>query len=60
MYEDKKLRNFDYALNNDSYFLCNQNVIDYSLLIMICPRTKQMAAGIIDYAQQYTLEKAIE
>ena len=50
LYEDEKLRNFDYALNNDSYFLWNQNVIDYSLLILISPDTKEMAAGIIDYA----------
>lgn len=53
-------RLLDAAIWNDSLFLSKQNVIDYSMLVLVNEETKQIAAGIIDYIEQYTFEKAIE
>lgn len=52
----KKL--LDVAVWNDSRFLSKQNVIDYALLLAV--GETQIRAGITDYAQQYTLDKAVE
>ncbi|CAG9325505.1 unnamed protein product [Blepharisma stoltei] len=53
-------RIFDATIWNDTLFLAKQNVIDYSLLIMVSLEHRKIAAGIIDYMEQYTFEKAIE
>ena len=53
-------RIFDAGIWNDTLFLAKQNVVDYSLLLMICPETGKIEAGIIDYLQQYNFEKAVE
>lgn len=53
-------RVLDAAIWNDSLFLSKQNIIDYSLLVMISEKQGKIVAGIIDYMEQYTLEKAIE
>lgn len=56
--EDKRI--LDASIWNDTLFLSKQNIIDYSLLVMIDLDDGKLAAGIIDYMEQYTLEKAIE
>lgn len=48
----------DVAVWNDSRFLCKQNAIDYSLLLAVSDT--YIRAGITDYAQQFTLDKAVE
>lgn len=53
-------RILDASIWNDTLFLSKQNIIDYSLLVMIDLDQGTVAAGIIDYMEQYTLEKAIE
>lgn len=45
---------------NDTLFLYKQNVIDYSLVVLVSEEDCQIAAGIIDYLRQYTFDKAIE
>ena len=45
---------------NDTLFLYKQNVIDYSLILLVNFDECQIAAGIIDYLRQYTFDKAIE
>ena len=45
---------------NDTLFLHKQNVIDYSLVLLVSEADSQIAAGIIDYLRQYTFDKAIE
>ena len=53
-------RILDASIWNDTLFLSKQNIIDYSLLVMIDVENAKVVAGIIDYMEQYTLEKAIE
>jgi hypothetical protein len=53
-------RILDASIWNDTLFLSKQNIIDYSLLVMIDLENAKVVAGIIDYMEQYTLEKAIE
>lgn len=48
------------AINNDTFFLSKYNIVDYSLLIIIDKEKKVVRIGIIDYIQQYTLEKILE
>jgi hypothetical protein len=48
------------SIHNDSIFLKSCNVIDYSLLLIINITTRKVALGIIDYQQQYTLDKILE
>ena len=56
--EAKKV--LDASIWNDTLFLSKQNIIDYSLLVIISFEQNKIVAGIIDYMEQYTLEKAIE
>ncbi|CAG9331234.1 unnamed protein product [Blepharisma stoltei] len=51
---------FDVAIWNDTLFLSKQNIVDYSLLVIINPEFKKVAIGIIDYFEQYTFERAVE
>ena len=56
--EDKKM--LEASILNDTLFLNKQNIIDYSMLLVISLKETKLALGIIDYMQQYTLDKAIE
>ncbi|KNC87066.1 hypothetical protein SARC_00810 [Sphaeroforma arctica JP610] len=48
------------AVASDALFLCNNNVMDYSLLIGINYESKELVVGIIDYIRTYTLDKKME
>ena len=48
------------CINNDTLCLSKSNIIDYSLLTIIDVKRKKIRFGIIDYAQQYTLDKIFE
>ena len=48
------------AIANDTLFLSKQNVVDYSMLLVISMSERRISLGIIDYLQHYTLEKYIE
>ena len=48
------------CVNNDSIFLCKNNIIDYSLLTMINEKKKTIRFAIIDYLQQYSMDKKLE
>ena len=48
------------AIANDSMYLTKHSIIDYSMFVIINPETKTVRLGIIDYIQQYTLEKELE
>ena len=48
------------AIANDSLYLTKHSIIDYSMFVIINPVTKTVRLGIIDYIQQYTLEKELE
>jgi 1-phosphatidylinositol-3-phosphate 5-kinase len=50
----------DAGLWNDSLFLAKQNVIDYSLLVIVNEEREMIATGIIDYMQHYTVDKVVE
>lgn len=57
-FEDKK--RLDAEIWNDTLFLSQQNVVDYSLLLIIDIEERVINYGIIDYMEQYTFERAIE
>lgn len=48
------------AIANDSLYLTKHSIIDYSMLVIINPIEHTVRLGIIDYIQQYTLEKELE
>ena len=48
------------CINNDSLFFSRSNIVDYSLLVIIDKERKTVRFGIIDYIQQYTMEKMVE
>jgi 1-phosphatidylinositol-3-phosphate 5-kinase len=48
------------CINNDTLCLSKSNIVDYSLLTIIDARRKKVRFGIIDYVQQYTLDKIFE
>lgn len=48
------------CINNDSLFFSRSNIVDYSLLVIIDKENKTVRFGIIDYIQQYTMEKMVE
>lgn len=48
------------AIINDTLFLSKQNVIDYSILLVISLSEHKICMGIIDYTQQYTFDKILE
>lgn len=48
------------CINNDSLFFSRSNIVDYSLLVIIDKKKKTVRFGIIDYIQQYTMEKMVE
>ena len=52
------------GLNSDTLFLCNLNVVDYSLLLVVnkesTGKNKVIKFGIIDYIRKYTWDKKIE
>eukprot|EP01135_Chromosphaera_perkinsii_P001317 Nk52_evm44s164 gene=Nk52_evmTU44s164 len=45
---------------NDTLFLCNLQVMDYSLLVGIDETNKQLVIGIIDYIRTFTWDKKLE
>ncbi|KAL0234606.1 hypothetical protein PCE1_001642 [Barthelona sp. PCE] len=53
-------RIFNFAIHNDSQFLMDNNVVDYSLLIGINEDKQEIAVGIIDYVRSYTWDKRVE
>ena len=41
-------------------FFSRSNIVDYSLLVIIDKEKKTVRFGIIDYIQQFTMEKMVE
>ncbi|VAH82424.1 unnamed protein product [Triticum turgidum subsp. durum] len=61
IYIKGKTKNFmERALWNDTSFLCNMNVMDYSLFVGVDKQKKELVFGIIDYLRQYTWDKQLE
>ena len=48
------------AIQNDSLYLSKHSIIDYSMLVIINPVRRTVRVGIIDYVQQYTIDKELE
>ncbi|XP_028967984.1 1-phosphatidylinositol 3-phosphate 5-kinase [Galendromus occidentalis] len=48
------------AINNDSSFLAECKVMDYSLLVGIDTEKNEFVVGIIDYVRQFTWDKKAE
>ncbi|KAG9038840.1 1-phosphatidylinositol-3-phosphate 5-kinase [Tulasnella sp. JGI-2019a] len=48
------------ALWNDSQFLEELNVMDYSLLVAVDDATNEIVVGIVDYIRTYTWDKKLE
>ena len=56
--ETKKL--IDLSIWNDSLFLCKQNIIDYSLLVIISLKHRVFTVGIIDYILRFNSKRWME
>ncbi|CAG8604045.1 8057_t:CDS:10 [Dentiscutata erythropus] len=56
-YSKKLLRE---AIANDTQFLCDANIMDYSLLVGVDDEKKELIAGIVDFIGEYTFYKKIE
>ena len=48
------------SVHNDTLFLARQNVMDYSLMIAIDEKRKELVVGIIDCIRTYTWDKKLE
>jgi 1-phosphatidylinositol-3-phosphate 5-kinase len=48
------------ALYNDSKFLADINVMDYSLVCGVDSRNNELVVGIVDYIRTYTWDKKLE
>jgi len=48
------------SVHNDTLFLARQNVMDYSLMVAIDERRKELVVGIIDCIRTYTWDKKLE
>ncbi|EWC74118.1 hypothetical protein C923_05223 [Plasmodium falciparum UGT5.1] len=48
------------SLNEDTNFLCSQDIMDYSLLIHIDIHNYEIIFKIIDYLRPYTWDKSVE
>ncbi|TFK77523.1 hypothetical protein BDN72DRAFT_808414 [Pluteus cervinus] len=48
------------ALHNDSKFLSEINVMDYSLVCGVDSENKKLVVGIVDYVRTYTWDKKLE
>ena len=48
------------CINNDTLILSKSNIVDYSLLTIIDTKRKKVRFGIIDFVQQYSLDKVFE
>lgn len=48
------------CVHNDTLFLNNLNVVDYSLLVGLDIEKNELVVGIIDYIRQYTWDKQLE
>ncbi|KAH7107138.1 hypothetical protein BKA62DRAFT_765689 [Auriculariales sp. MPI-PUGE-AT-0066] len=48
------------AIYNDTKFLAEMNVMDYSLVVGVDPIGKELVVGIVDYVRTYTWDKKLE
>lgn len=48
------------ALWNDTLFLANLNVMDYSLVVGVDQERKELVIGIVDYIRTFTWDKKVE
>ncbi|CAG8601782.1 6300_t:CDS:2, partial [Paraglomus occultum] len=48
------------SLWNDTLFLSQQNVMDYSLLVGIDEENRELVVGIVDFIRQFTWDKRLE
>jgi 1-phosphatidylinositol-3-phosphate 5-kinase len=51
---------FGLAIWNDSFFLSQVGVMDYSILVGVDDRSSQLVVGIIDYIRPYSWDKQLE
>ncbi|KAI8344710.1 hypothetical protein BC941DRAFT_387495 [Chlamydoabsidia padenii] len=50
----------DLAIERDTQFLANNNIMDYSLLVGVDKSKKELSIGLVDYIGTYTWYKKIE
>lgn len=48
------------AVKQDTRFLGDSNIIDYSLVVGMDKETNELVVGIVDYVRTYTWDKRIE
>ena len=53
-------KHLETALHNDSLFLANNKVMDYSLIVGIDKNSRELVVGIVDFLRPYTWDKRLE
>jgi len=53
-------RIFRAAIYNDTLFLSNLNIMDYSLVVGVDTKRKELVVGIVDYIRTFTWDKKLE
>jgi 1-phosphatidylinositol-3-phosphate 5-kinase len=48
------------ALWNDTLFLSNLNVMDYSLVVGVDTENNELVVGVVDYIRTFTWDKKVE
>lgn len=48
------------AIFNDTLFLSNLNVMDYSLVVGVDPNKHELVVGVVDYIRTFTWDKKLE
>jgi 1-phosphatidylinositol-3-phosphate 5-kinase len=48
------------AIDNDTQFLANLNVMDYSLVVGVDSVNQELVVGIVDYIRTFTWDKKLE
>jgi len=56
----RDMRTIESAIFNDTLLLSKLDVVDYSLLLLVNERTKEITMGMIDFFRPYTLDKQLE
>ncbi|CAM9116995.1 unnamed protein product [Discosporangium mesarthrocarpum] len=57
---DRGMAVFQTAIHNDTQFLTNTNIVDYSIVVGLDEEKRELVVGIIDYMRQYDIIKRME
>ena len=60
IFDFEEKQKFMRQINQDAHFLASHNIMDYSLVCVLCRSELVVRIGIVDIFRPYTLDKALE